>query len=298
MDYYNKIFNKLDYRIAILIPIAIALLLIPSALNIPLGIDFTGGTELQFITSAPVSAEAVEGALSTCAPDVSATVNELGSSTTVLAKSKGNISDSCMSQSLMGIGIPEDEVNKITPTIFKPELGKTLFAEGSKVLSFAIILMVFIVFVAFRTVIPSLAVISAALLDILIALGLLSIFGVELSLAGVAALLMLVGYSVDSDIMLTTKTIKQNKPFEQSVNEAFVTGITMTGTTIVAMLSIVIVTSFLQMDALGQIASVLLAGLTVDLITTWLMNVGILKWYVGRKKTSGPSKFKFSIFRS
>ncbi len=45
MGYYEKVFSKVDYRILIVITPLIGLLLIPAAMNIQLGIDFTGGTE-------------------------------------------------------------------------------------------------------------------------------------------------------------------------------------------------------------------------------------------------------------
>ncbi len=158
--------------------------------------------------------------------------------------------------------------------------------------------MTLIVFLAFRSIIPSIAVIQAAFFDILIALGILSLLGFELNLAGVAALLMLIGYSIDTDIMLTSKILRQaNKPFNQRVNEAFITGITMTGTTLAAMTAIFIMTLYIQMDTITQIASVILVGLVADIPTTWFTNLAILKWY-SDKGGSTTTKFKFSIFRS
>ena len=300
MDYYGKTFGRFDYRILMFIPPIVGILLLPVALNVPLGIDFTGGTEIQILTDRQLSVQGVGGAFGQCASDLRINVQDVEGKSAVIIRSKGNISRDCMSASLTQLGFSQDEISKIVPSIYRPELGKTLLERGIQVFFIAITLMIIIVFIAFRTVIPSIAVISAALFDILIALGLLSILGVELTLAGVAALMMLIGYSVDTDIMLTSRTLKQvGKPFEQSVNEAFTTGITMTGTTFAAMLSIVIVTEFLQMAALQQIGIVILCGLVADVGTTWLTNVGILRWYVKRAGSKrGRSRFKFSLFRS
>jgi hypothetical protein len=41
------------------------------------------------------------------------------------------------------------------------------------------------------------------------------------------------------------------------------------------------------------------AGLSADLMTTWLVNVAILDWYLKRTPVhSGKSRFNFRIFRS
>ena len=75
-------------------------------------------------------------------------------------------------------------------------------------LAFAFLFMSITVFIIFRNLVPSLAVIAAALCDIIIAVGGMSLFGIPLSVATVGALLMLIGYSVDTDILLTTRVLK------------------------------------------------------------------------------------------
>jgi preprotein translocase subunit SecF len=39
-----------------------------------------------------------------------------------------------------------------------------------------------------------------------------------------------------------------------------------------------------QIDIIRDISIVLLIGLGIDLMNTWLLNAGILKWYVGGEK--------------
>ena len=142
--------------------------------------------------------------------------------------------------------------------------------------------MGFIVFFIFRTFVPSIAVIMSAASDIIITLGLMQLFGIQLSLAGLAALLMLIGYSVDTDIMLTSRLLKESeeKTVNEKVKRALKTGLTMTSTSIVAMTALFI--SSISV-VLSEIAAVLLIGLAADIINTWFMNSVILKWYVVRK---------------
>ncbi|MBN2014850.1 MAG: protein translocase subunit SecF [Candidatus Altiarchaeota archaeon] len=164
-------------------------------------------------------------------------------------------------------------------------LGKTFREQGIKAAIFAYVLVILIIFFAFRDLIPSIAVILAGTCDALIALGGMSLFGIVFEPASLAALIMLIGYSVDSDIMLTSRVLRtRTGTVDERINDAMKTGLTMSGTTIAVMLVIIVVsTTLFQIETLKNIASVLLIGLLGDTTTTWLMNAGILKWYVEEK---------------
>jgi len=108
----------------------------------------------------------------------------------------------------------------------------------------------------------------------------MNVVGIELSLATVAALLMLIGYSVDSDILLTMRVLKRQGKLEEKLAGAFRTGIIMTTTTITAILAMWLVALLGQITVIWEIATVLLIGLVADLINTWLTNAAIIKWYV------------------
>jgi len=132
--------------------------------------------------------------------------------------------------------------------------------------------------------VPSAAVIMAAAADILMTLVLVNILGIKMSSAGIVAFLMLIGYSVDTDVLLTTRILKRR---EGSLNNrifgAFKTGMTMTLTSLLAVtIALLVVMSFSVV--LTQIFTVLVIGLSFDIINTWITNVSILKWYVERKK--------------
>lgn len=172
----------------------------------------------------------------------------------------------------------------------EPALGEKFREEGIKAAIIAYILMASVIFFAFRDFIPSIAVILAATCDAIIAMGCMSIFEILLEPASLVAILMLVGYSVDSDILLTTRILKRKTGgMNERIDSAMKTGLTMTGTTLVVMLVILIISSTLtQISTLRSIASVLLLGLLADLATTWFMNAGILKWYVEEKGGKFP----------
>ena len=149
---------------------------------------------------------------------------------------------------------------------------------------FAFIFMGIVVFIIFRTFVPSTAVIISAFADILMTLVFVDIIGMRMSSAGIVAFLMLIGYSVDTDILLTTRILKRSEgSLNQRISGAFKTGILMTLTSILAIaIALFLVKSF--SIVLTQIFSILLIGLCFDILNTWITNVSILKWYVESKK--------------
>ena len=92
---------------------------------------------------------------------------------------------------------------------------------------------------------------------------------------------MLIGYSVDTDILLSTRVLKHKHGdvFGRICN-AMGTGLTMTMTTMAAL---VIALLIAQSTELKQIMTILLIGLVIDIINTWLQNAGILRWYLEKK---------------
>ncbi len=139
------------------------------------------------------------------------------------------------------------------------------------------------VFIIFRTFVPSIAVIFAAFGDIIMPLALIDFLGIRLSAAGIAAFLMLIGYSVDTDILLTTRALRtKGGNINQRIYRAFITGTFMTITALAAVLPAFFIVSGLP-DSFRQIFLILALGLTADLINTWLTNASIIKWYCDRK---------------
>jgi len=165
-------------------------------------------------------------------------------------------------------------------------LGSRFRDQGLNALLYAYLLIILVVFVAFRDFIPSITVILAATLDGVIAAGGMALFGIILEPASLVAILMLVGYSVDTNILLTTRVLRGKfGTVNERIDDAMKTGLTMSATTILVMAVILFVSSeVFRISTLSSIAAVLLMGLVGDLATTWFMNAGILKWYMEEKR--------------
>ena len=182
--------------------------------------------------------------------------------------------------------------NEIGPVLSEEAMGQIYVA-----MIFAFLFMAVTVFIVFREPVPSVAIILAALCDILIALGGMSIFKIPLSIASVGALLMLIGYSVDTDILLTTRLLKRREgTVESRAKNAMYTGLTMSFAAIAAMGILFVVTKLIMPEAttLSNISAVLVIGLVGDILSTWLMNLGILKTYIDWRQSKKQDKYNIS----
>lgn len=160
-------------------------------------------------------------------------------------------------------------------------LGNNFFKQMLIALIFSFLLMGIMVILYFRVFITSLMVILAAFCDIVITLAVFNLTGMKLHPAGIAALLMMIGYSVDGEVIISSRLIKRQDGTElERIYGALRTGWTMTQTTLVA---VIVALIFVQSEIVKQIMLILLIGLGVDIIVTWIQNVGILRWHLERK---------------
>lgn len=159
-------------------------------------------------------------------------------------------------------------------------LGESFFGQIIRALLIAFVAMSLVVFITFRTAFRSVFIIIAVLSDLLSTLAVVNLLGVKLSTAGIAAFLMLIGYAVDTDILLTTHVIKRKSEggtvFSRTIN-AMKTGVPMTLTALAASIVGLI---FTKSDIIFQIMLIVTIGMVFDLIYTWFQNAGILRMYM------------------
>ena len=137
-----------------------------------------------------------------------------------------------------------------------------------------------LIYTYIKNSIPSFAVMFCAFADIIMTLAVVDLIGMKLSAAGIVAFLMLIGYSVDTDILLTTRVLKRKSTsINHEMYGAFKTGITMTLTAISAV-AIALIFVYPFETSLNQIFIILLIGLFFDVINTWVTNTALIKWFV------------------
>ena len=192
-----------------------------------------------------------------------------------------NVSDELKKGIEEGTGIKLNKDNFSVEEV-SSSLGESFYQGLLKAVLIAFILMGIVIFVAFRNFIPSAAVLLSAFLDIIFPLAIVELAGIKINAAGIAAFLLVIGYSVDTDILLTTKVLKRKEGniYERVVDSAK-TGLTMTFATIAALgIAYFVTTSFV----LKQMFLIIVIALFVDIISTYFMNSGILIWYCKKKE--------------
>ncbi len=247
-------------------------------------VTLTGGTSVTVIDS-KTSLDNVRTALLPKFPDI--VVREISEFRT--GEQKGFIVESKAKADELRPALESFLGYKLTEDNSSTEFSGAATSQGFyKQLRFSILLtfllMGVIVFITFRTVVPSTAVMLAAFSDIVLTLAIVNYLGMTLSLAGVMSFLLLIGYSIDSDVVLTTQVLKNKQgTINNRVYKAFKTGVTMTLTSITAVLvSLIVIYSF--SEVMRQIFTILLIGLTTDLFTTWFSNASMIKWYEEKRE--------------
>ena len=165
--------------------------------------------------------------------------------------------------------------------IIGPVLGALFFQQALVAFAAAFLLMAIVVFALFRSPAPSGIVILSVVVDVGVTLGVMNLLGIELSLPVLAALLTLIGYSVDTDILLTTNMLRnRDAPVLERITNGMKTGLVMTATALAALAALYFITGSIVLE---RIALVLIIGLCIDVFVTWFTNVGILRLYLERK---------------
>lgn len=247
------------------------------------GTDFTGGTEAIFHVQGDFNTQEIEKAFASEDRSVSATRQQTGNSTSVI------------------IQVPPPQIGRENATEIMREAGYNatlqsfrsisssvsdeFFVQAQLAFLFAFTIMSLVIFVAFKDVIPSLAVIFAALSDIIFAAAGMVVFQIPLTLGSLAALLMLLGYSVDTDIVLSTRVLKRTRgALKERIWSSVKTGITMSSGGIAGFTLLYIVsTAIAGPSELSNIAAVMVIGLLADIPFTWFGNAIVLKKYVNNE---------------
>ncbi|MFH2020485.1 MAG: hypothetical protein ABIJ34_03670 [archaeon] len=160
-------------------------------------------------------------------------------------------------------------------------LGESFFQQMFIAITLAFICMGFVFQIYFKNLYATAAALFSAFMDLFITLGVMTIFGMRLTAGGIAAYLMLIGYSIDTSILLSTKMLKQTKSnWEEDLFGAMRTGLTMSAAGLAAT---IVSFLFTNNSTLKQIMLILIVGLTIDLLTTWIGNVAFLRFYMEKK---------------
>ena len=247
------------------------------------GVSLKGGVELTISIDQDLSIDSVKQHLNNDFKDSDIslrTITEQGKIREIIIEA-ADLEEKQLIDSLKNHGL-KIERNQYSFQKTSSETGERFFKQTIIALIFAFLAIGIVVFITFRDLVPSLFVVLTAFSDMVSTLAVISLLDVKLSLGGVAAFLMMIGYSVDTDILLTTRVLKRKEGtiFERTVN-SLKTGLTMSLTSFFGVLAAYFLTTS---DAIKQIMLILSIGFLFDIIYTWIQNTGILRWYLEIKE--------------
>ena len=241
---FNKHYNKFNIFSISLVLISI-LLLVFKGLNF--GIDFKGGTLLELQSSdSKINVSSLRDNLSQInIGDVS--VKHFGNKTDFLIKfentNKSNVIEEIKSNLEKSFG---NNFNFRRVESVGPKVSAELLKSGIVAISVALVLMLIYIWIRFEWQF-SLGAILALFHDVILTLGLFSLLGLEINLSIIAAVLTIVGYSMNDTVVIYDR-VRENlrkysdiKIFELtniSINETLSRTLITSVTTLLALLSI------------------------------------------------------------
>ncbi len=161
--------------------------------------------------------------------------------------------------------------------LITPILSKELFTRIFMVFLLGMLFATIYIFLTFKTWFPTVNILSGALIDALVTIGIISLLGFDIDLSILIGLLMLFGYSLDTSVLLVSNYYLTRKP--NSIDESMKTGISMITSSMLVFFIILGIGVLLNISFLKNIAAVMIIGLIVDFFTSWGYNAYLLQKY-------------------
>ncbi len=233
--------NYFIYLSIILILISIILLFF-RGLN--LGIDFKGGTLVEITTKNSNIGE-LRSILSPNFNDVS--LQEFGNSQTIIIRLQNNSNEESIETINKVKNLINDKVDEFRRSEFVgPTISSELLWTGLQAISFALIAILFYIWLRFEWQFGFGAVVALTH-DVIFTLGVLSLFNIDFSLASIAAILTIAGYSINDSVVIFDR-IRENlrkykkldmiELFNISINNTLSRTIMTSITTLIALFSL------------------------------------------------------------
>ena len=201
--------NALIFNVISLVTFLLAVFFLFSR-GLHLSVEFTGGTVMEVSYSQPADLTKVRGVVSSLGYS-EVQVHNFGTARDVMIRvpAQKGVSSSQQSDALMtALKAQNAEATLRRSEFVGPQVGEELAADGLKALAFVVIGIMLYLAVRFEWKF-SVAAIIANLHDVIIILGFFAFFQWEFSLAVLAAVLAVLGYSVNESVVIFDR-IREN----------------------------------------------------------------------------------------
>ena len=241
---FNKYYNQFNILSIILVTTSL-LLLIFKGLNF--GIDFKGGTLIELRSSdSKMNVSSLRDNLNQMnLGDVS--VKNFGNETDFLIKFENNDNKNVIEE--IKLNLDKSYANNFDFRRVEnvgPKVSSELLKSGIIAISVALALMLFYIWIRFEWQF-SLGAIAALFHDVIVTLGLFSLLGLEINLSIIAAVLTIVGYSMNDTVVIFDRVRENLRKYSDikiyeltniSINETLSRTLITSITTLLALLSI------------------------------------------------------------
>ncbi|MCW2608836.1 MAG: SecD/SecF fusion protein [Actinomycetota bacterium] len=288
--------NLMRYRRRWLAVSALALVLAVSGIavrGLDLGVEFTGGRMVEYSTSAPLDVDAARAAVSD-AGFPGAVVQESGrDNLSVRTGQLSNDEEVTLRAALAdAAGGP---VSKERDELIGPSLGDELRTKALIALGIALAAQLAYLAVRFRWTFAASTVVAMAH-DVLILVGMFAWLGKPLDGVFLAALLTVVGYSVNDSVVVFDRirelwTARRTTPFPEVVNSAILQTVPRTVNTGLGAVFILAALAFLGGDSLTDFAIALLIGIGVGTYSS-MFTAGPLAIELEARTGAAPPRVK------
>lgn len=257
-------FRKLASVVSILLVVASIALLATRGLN--LGLDFTGGTSVELEYQQPPVLDNVRQSLESAGYE-QFVVQNFGSDTTVLVRMAESENDQLAAEVADTLSAGGNELELVSSEFVGSQVGEELKEDSG--LGMLIALAVVLIYVGMRFQFKfGIASVVPLAHDVIIVLGVFSLFQWTFDLSVLAALLAVIGYSLNDTIVVADR-IRENfrkmreggseHVINESIHQTISRTINTSGTTLVVLLALY----FLGGEAINNFALALIIGVVV-----------------------------------
>jgi preprotein translocase subunit SecF len=255
------------------------------------GVEFSGGTQLivKFTTTPEVDhvrravdKEATGAVIQTYgeAEKHQVLIRVAGSETDLSAQAKRVLQS-------IATNYAQNPVTESSTEIVGPIVGRDLTQKAIQLTCFGLLFQLVYIWIRFKGVIWGTAASLAALHDVLICVGFLAFFNYEITLNVIAALLTLVGYSVNDTIVIFDRArenlrLRRKEPLpvvlNDSVNQTLTRTIIANGTTLLSVLGLFLFGG----EVLRSFSFTMVIGILVGTYSTIFIATPLVVWWEGR----------------
>tara|TARA_Y200000002_G_C22687199_1_gene666411 strand:+ start:1867 stop:2814 length:948 start_codon:yes stop_codon:yes gene_type:complete len=267
--------------------------------GIPLGLDFTGGVQIEMRFKDSVDPAAIREQLAPIAMLSDAKVQNIGTSHDLLIRA--GASDSKTVSQITQILTKSFPDMTITRNVFiGPQVGGAMFESGLMALLVASLLTLVYITLRFEWRF-AVSAILALVHDPILILGLFSVMRIEFDLIGLAALLTVFGYSLNDTIVVYDrvrenfrkyKTIPVGEILNASINQTLSRTIMTSGLTLAVVMALLLFGG----DSLQAFSFALVIGILIGTYSSiyvagaFAMSIGLKRDHLisSRKRATGP----------